>query len=241
MHKNRDEAIRVLRENKNHFIEFLKRTIQQNSFSYINFGTAIESHILPEIIRVLQNAGVLQNTNDYKLATNKNEFPDLTLRTEPPLALELKSGNRCKIDKGTWKSCKNSANDLGTINMWEKKLSMFNGDDIFYIYIEYKFNEDVQEIIDFKIEPFYKFVGKNRVGLLSYREKDGNLRPKDFDEASPIPTLEKFLELLPETKRYRAERIVKKHLAEFTDEEIVELLEVYKEKIEKSKNQSRMY
>lgn len=230
MHKNKEEAIRLLNENKKNLISFLKKTIIYNPLHYKTFGTEIELFILPEVVRILRDGGVIQNVNDYKLASNKNEFPDLIVRTDPPLAFELKSGNRSKLDNGIWKSCKNSANDLGTLNMWEKKLSLFNGEDIYYIYIEYHFTDKVQDIIDVKFEHFYKFVGLNKARLLSYREKDGNLRPKDFDAQSPITSFDQFMKLLPPTKKYRSIRLVTKHLEGITDEDIEEVLKNRKNK-----------
>ena len=77
--------------------------------------------------------------------------------------------------------------------------------------IEYKSGNVTKEITDIQIAPFYKFIGLNRVGLLSYREKDGNLRPKDLFGESQITSFEQFNRLFKKTIIYRSKRIIKKH------------------------------
>jgi hypothetical protein len=62
-----------------------------------------------------------------------------------------------------------------------------------------------------QIAPFYKFLGLNKDGLLKYREKDGNLRPKNFDEISPVKSFDQFKKLFKKTVIYRSRRIIKKH------------------------------
>jgi len=86
----------------------------------------------------------------------------------------------------------------------------------------------LQDIADVKIGPFYKFLDLNDDGFLRYREKDGNLRPKDFDELSPVKTLEQFEKLLPETVPYRSKRIIKKHVENIPEAERVGFLDSLK-------------
>ena len=82
--------------------------------------------------------------------------------------------------------------------------------------------------MDVKIGPFYEFLDLNADGFLRYREKDGNLRPKDFDDLSPVKTLEQFEKLLPETVPYRSKRIIKKHIANIPEEALDDLLDCLK-------------
>jgi hypothetical protein len=210
---DKENIIETLIDSRLIIIAKLKDVIATNSFNYRTFGTSIEDDLFDIIISILKDKNLVTNNDQFRRAKDKNEFPDLTINTYPPIALEAKSGNRSKFDNGVWKTCKNSANDLGTFNSWDKKLSKFNGNDIFFVFIEYNLTDQIKEIIDLKIEPFYKFIGINAVGLLSYREKDGNLRPKDFDEDSPINSFDKFYGLLKKTDIYRSGRIIKKHKA----------------------------
>ena len=127
------------------------------------------------------------------------------------MAIEYKSGNEIKLEKGKWTSCKNSNNDMGTLNNWLSKIKKFGNENIYYVFVIYKFNNVTKEITDVQIAPFYKFIGLNKVGLLSYREKDGNLRPKDLFGESQITSFEQFNRLFKKTIVYRSKRIIKKH------------------------------
>lgn len=219
MYKNRDKAIKTLQEAKPQLITFLKQVIINQKFNYETFGKDIEKHVLPEILRILRLKGIIKSNSDYHLAQNKNEFPELTLFTKPNLAIELKSGNHFKKKKGKWGVCKNSENDMGTLNSWSKKLNKFGGENIYYFFIEYSFNDTKEEIIDIKFEPFYKFLHVT-AGILKYREKDGNLRPKDFDKPSIINSFEDFKSFVAGTEIYRSKRIIKKHFQSLPKKDI---------------------
>ncbi|MEK7665126.1 MAG: hypothetical protein AAB361_03220 [Patescibacteria group bacterium] len=102
---------------------------------------------------------------------------------------------------------------MGTLNTWLKKIKRFGDENIYYIFVIYKINSIDKKLVDVQIAPFYKFIGLNKVGLLRYREKDGNLRPKDFDEPSPVKSFNQFKNLFEKTIIYRSTRIIKKHQA----------------------------
>ncbi|RZD16700.1 MAG: hypothetical protein EVJ46_00210 [Candidatus Acididesulfobacter guangdongensis] len=217
---NITDTIVLLSESKSKILNHLRKVNEENNFNYRTFGTEIEDYVVDILVKILKEAGFINSEDDYNVAKDKNEFPDFTLNTTTPkLALEFKSGNLSKKSDGKWVKCNNSNNDMGTLNKWEEKLSQFGGDNIYYIFIIYNFNDNVKEISDIQIEPFYKFIGINRDGTLKYREKDGNLRPKNFDEPSPITNLSIFEKLLGKTKIYRSKRIIKKHVKEIPIEE----------------------
>lgn len=219
------ECINILLSSREDITKYLQEIIKIHQFSYINFGTAIEPYIKDKLVEIFQQAGIIKNPEDYKVAKDKNEFPDFTLLcSTPPLAIEIKSGNHSKLQKNRWVKCKNSENDMGTLNEWPKKLRKFGGENIFYLLIEYDFTDQGEQIIDVKIAPFYKFLDLNSEGLLRYREKDGNLRPKNFDAEPPVKSLEQFQELLPLTAIYRSKRIITKHLKQLSSEERIEVL-----------------
>ena len=166
------------------------------------------------------------NLPAYRRARNKNEFPDLTLLRRHDIAIEIKAGNRSAYNdkKRVWVKCNNSNNDLGTLESWPGKILKFAGENIYFLFIEYDFTPGHQEIIDIKIDHFYKFVGLNEDGFLSYREKDGNLRPKNFDEPAPLATFEQFRVLFQPTVIYRAKKLIEKHIASVPDAERNEFL-----------------
>jgi hypothetical protein len=157
----------------------------------------------------------------YRQAKNKNKFPDLTLLRRHDIAIEIKAGNRSAFDekKKVWVKCHNSNNDLGTLESWPSKILEFGGENIYFLFLEYDFTSGHKKIIDIKIDHFYRFVGLNEDGFLSYREKDGNLRPKNFDEPAPLDSFEDFQALFQPTVIYRAKRIIQKHIDSIPDAE----------------------
>ncbi len=199
----------------------LQKAIKSSSFNYETFGVAIQIHISEFLINLFKS----NSLNDYAIAKDKNEFPDFTLKTDPPLAIEYKSGNIVQKSKGNWVKKNNSANDMGTLNSWDKKLEQFGGDNIYVIFVIYHIEDSSKEIIDVQIDLFYKFLDLNKDGGLSYREKDGNLRPRDFFATSPITTLEQFEDLRRDTDIYRSKRIIKKHIKHVPEKERRKFLE----------------
>lgn len=190
----------------------LQKVVADGNFNYRTFGTEIENYLSDIIVESFKKNGYILNDDDYKLAPHKNYFPDFSFNKKIPLAIEFKSGNKSQFRNGKWISVKNSENDMGTLNQWPTKIKKFGGENIFYIFIIYNFNDKVQEILKIEIEPFYKFLGLNKKGdVLKYREKDGNLRPKDFDVIAPIKNFKQFESLLDNTNIYRSKRIIIKH------------------------------
>jgi len=205
------DAIKILVGSKKIILTRLEQVVKTGSFNYRTFGTAIEDYISNILIEIFKKNNLIKSDKDYVLAPHKNYFPDFQLKTSPPLAIEYKSGNKSKISKEKWVSCKNSNNDMGTLNTWPEKIKKFGDKNIYYIFIIYNFSDRTKEILDVQIAPFYKFIGLNREGFIKYREKDGNLRPKDFYEKSPIDSFKQFDKLFKKTCAYRSRRVIKKH------------------------------
>lgn len=206
-----DSPIKYLQKSKDEILDYLRKIVRSRDFNYRTFGTAIEEHLSDVLVKFLTDGGYIKGNNDYELASNKNFFPDFILKSTPQLAVEYKTGNRSQCKNGKWISVKNSNNDMGTLSEWPKKIDKFGGENIYYIFVIYNFNEKVKEVIEVKIAPFYEFMGVNSGKVLKYREKDGNLRPKDFDAVSPITNYNQFNKLLNKTIIYRSKRIVIKH------------------------------
>ena len=205
------EAIKILVNSERLILKHLKEVIKIKSFNYKTFGVDIEDYISDILIKIFKENKLVKDKNDYKLAPHKNHFPDFELKTSPSLAIEYKSGNVIKLSKGRWVNCKNSNNDMGTLNSWPEKIKKFERENIYYIFVIYKLNKQFKKIIDVQIAPFYEFIGLNKDGMLRYREKDGNLRPKDFYEKSLINSFKQFNDLFKKTCDYRSRRIIKKH------------------------------
>lgn len=205
------EAIKALLSSRTQILRYLKQAVGAGSFDYRTFGTAIEKHLSDVIMEVFKKSGFIKSRDDYNLAPHKNYFPDFELKTSPPIAIEFKSGNRKQNRRGKWIEVKNSENDMGTLSEWPKRIDKFGGKNIYYIFVIYNFDEKTKQVQSIEIAPFYEFLGLNRARSLKYREKDGNLRPKNFDARPPVKTLEQFENLFNKTVVYRSKRIIKKH------------------------------
>jgi hypothetical protein len=210
MNKNL-KATRILKASRRFILNSLRRVIINRTFNYRTFGTEIEDYLSDILVEIFKKRRIIKTDKDYALAPDKNYFPDFELKVKPPLAIDYKTGNASKLSDGKWVNCKNSNNDLGTLNSWPKKIKKFGGDNIYYIFVVYNFNTNQKKIVDVQIAPFYEFVGLNRVGVLRYREKDGNLRPKDFFVRPLISSFTKFSNLLEKTIAFRSKRIIIKH------------------------------
>ncbi|MBU2539745.1 hypothetical protein KJ786_01105 [Patescibacteria group bacterium] len=209
--KNPKEAIAYLKSSKNKILNYLKKVVNDKDFNYRTFGTAIEEHLTEVLIKLFKEGGFIKSNRDYIVAPDKNYFPDLELKTKPPLAIEFKSGNSSQYRKGKWVTVKNSENDMGTLNKWPLKIAKFGGENIYYIFVFYNLNDRAKEVLNIEIAPFYQFIGLSGGKVLKYREKDGNLRPKDFKIEPSIKTLKQFEGLFIKTVVYRSKRIIKKH------------------------------
>lgn len=207
--KVRAKAIKVLLSSREDILDHLREVVASGSFNYRTFGTDVENHISDVLVNNFKKAGLIKGDGDYFLAPDKNHFPDLELKITS-LAIEYKSGNRSKLSKGRWVITNNSNNDMGTFNSWPGKIKKFGGNNIFYIFVVYNFNDQSKEIIDVQIAPFYEFIGLNNKGL-KYREKDGNLRPKDFFKQPLIKSFDQFRKLFNTTNKFRSKRIITKH------------------------------
>ena len=213
---NLKEAKQILQNAKGDINSVVTAVMESRTFSYETFGKEIEPFVLDSLIEVFNKSG----QKKLRKAKNKNEFPDLTVTlSDGLLAADIKTGNHFKKSNGRWVSCNNSNNDLGTIRSWPDKLQKFGGDNIFFIFVEYSITDTLHQVEEIRIAPFYKFLDISSHGLLKYRKKDGNLRPKDFDAPSPIDSVEKFTVLLKATEIERAKSIIEEHIKTIPKEE----------------------
>ncbi len=172
---------------------YLNNSKSVNDIDYKVFGTSIEQEI-----------GNFFKDKKYSLlvAKDKNEFPDFRYKYDT--AIEIKSSIYGE----------NPANDMGTLNSWKDKMNKF--DNIFVIFIFYEKEKKNNRIAEIFYDKVWNFIGINRDGFLSYREKDGNLRPKKFsdmkDNVCYVEDKNDFIKKIDETIVYRSKRIINKHL-----------------------------
>jgi len=103
--------------------------------------------------------------------------------------------------------------------------------NIFCIFVKYSIDDNSIITIDnIYIDYLYKFVGrrneKSKI-LTKYREKDGNLRPKnweDFDNStSYFNSLEEFRKALLLTQKYRSLQLILKNLETLSTDELLDI------------------
>lgn len=221
--------IQCLTSSQKQIVEKLSDIVRSDMrYKYETFGKDIESPLVEIITDILISKKIIDDKSIIKPSSNKNEFPDMKISSTPVLAIEFKSGNHCKKEGSRWVSCSNSNNDLGTLNKWDEKLESFGGENIYYVFVEYAFSDERRDIVDVKIDPFYKFLDLNRDGVLKYRKKDGNLRPKNFDSTPKVTSLEMFQNLLNKTNIHRAKSLIEQYITMIPKDERDEYLETLK-------------
>lgn len=171
--------------------------ISTGNFGYETFGKDFESIAFSGLIKAFPEA---------KLSTNKNSFPDISIGT---LAVDIKCANVVKKDGDCWKTVDKPANDLGTLRSWKGKASKF--EEIYFLFVEYHFDDDVHRLVNFHLKPAHHFAGYTN-GKISYRLKDGNVRPrsfKDFLSPSLFSSMQHFLDEVDKAEVHRRNKIVR--------------------------------
>lgn len=198
-------------------LEYLKENLPKKIIdggynSYEILGKEAEIPISDTIEEYLQLLGISYIS---KRAKTKNDFPDLEIEVNgTKYALEHKAGV-CNI-KGVIKN--SAANDMGTINAYPNKIKKY-GDNIYCTFVKYVvLDDDTINIENIYFDKIYTFIGRG-TGFstqLQYREKDGNLRPKNWSDMDNnviyFENLEAFKNSLIETTKFRSERIAIKHI-----------------------------
>ena len=201
---------------KEYILDNLQQKVTDQGLNdYSIFGKEVEEPI-SDLIEEFLNDNEIEYTAIR--AKSKNDFPDLKLTIDGvEYALEHKAGE----------SSKGPDNDLGTLNAYPEKIDKF-GDRIYCTFVKYSKATDGNGIVvnDIFFDKIYRFVGQfpssERTDILKYRKKDGNLRPKvwnDFENGQVYTdTLEDFINNISETVAYRAEQIVLQYIKDLTPE-----------------------
>ena len=192
---------------------------------YETFGKDIEEPIQKFLEKKLKNI-------KFQFASNKNVYPDIKL-PDYDISIDIKSGSTKNKDGDIFKKVTNSCNDLGTINSWINK-KIHQSKKHYLIFVKYTpddYGNNIK-IDEIYFNHIYYFVGMKN-NILSYREKDGNLRPKSFHEFnnSNIKDYKHFLECLHNTDKIRAKKICKKkydYLKNIlSEEELIQFLDTF--------------
>lgn len=206
------DLLLVKREIEIYILKYLQKAVADNEYKYSTFGKDAE----PLMALGIKNYFIKKHNfleTDFVEAPGKNDFPDLKFNTK---AVEFKCA----------KFNKEPGNDLGTLNSWPSKIDKFN-DNIYYLFVSYDEVNGQVKIENVYFDKFYKFIGVNSAGLLKYREKDGNLRPKSWSDfttnKSYFNSLENFKKALVLTDEYRSARIVNKHIIKMNKSDLKKL------------------
>lgn len=192
---------------------------------YEIFGKEVEDPISDLIEDYLNDNEIPYKS---KRAENKNDFPDLELIIDGvKYAFEHKAGE-----------ASNNANDLGTLNAYPDKIKKY-GDNIYCVYIKYSKATENNGIVinDIYFDKIYRFIGKTAAkdGILKYRKKDGNLRPKVWSDFASntvyFNTLAEFQKAIQNTIEYRAEKLVLQHIESLNEESLKRVLKYINKKI----------
>ncbi len=204
-----------LADNKKEIETFVKNylsgAVKNNSYDYTTFGKVVEDLIADSLDSFFSTKYGI-GKDQCKRAKNKNDFPDYLLLEK--YAIDFKSA----IDS------QEPENDLGTINSWPDKINKFGGNNIYFLFVKYSIhNDNTVTICEVYFDNFYKFIGKSKLNLLKYREKDGNLRPKTWkcfsENINEWNTLEEFNSAFERTKSTRARRLVEKYYEDMNSED----------------------
>jgi hypothetical protein len=206
---NLKQAKEVLVGCEGTILKEISRLMTKRKFAYETFGKDIEM----DVVALIEKKFCDNGHNQFRRALNKNDFPELTvILSDGQLAIDIKAGNHCKKKGTKWCSCSNSNNDLGTIRSWPEKLRKFGGENIYFVFVEYCINDTTHELRKITIAPFYMFLDVNSSGLLKYREKDGHLRPRNFNAKPVITSMAKFNALFRTTEIQRSKNIMRQHI-----------------------------
>ncbi|ELB2056874.1 hypothetical protein QNZ53_002082 [Vibrio parahaemolyticus] len=205
----------------------LQEEVNQQSLSdYEIFGKQVEGLVCNLVSNYFEES---EFSATFSRAKNKNEFPDLKVTVNSVnYALEIKAGE----------SSTGPGNDMGTLRAYPKKLEDYN-DNIYCIFIKYSKPTGTGLIVvnDVYFEKIYKFIGRMSGNplLLKYRKKDGNLRPKcwnDFESSTNyFSTKSEFETAIVHTNSYRSESIIIEHLERLSDSALNKVKRIIEEKV----------
>jgi hypothetical protein len=213
----KEEGIKnLIRDMSSYLKNDINSQIKEEKIGYRSSGVLIENLATDALRRYFKE----NYSAVFSVAKDKNDFPDCRVKikegdNEENLFFEIKSAI----------STKNPANDLGTLgSFWKdhlvKKVGLDNIKNLFLAFLQYSTDKSgvAKNIEQVYIAHYFKFIGTTKDSFLSYHEKDGNMRPKSWDDINKLKVpllnneeLENFLVQYYTTVLYRSSRIIKKH------------------------------
>lgn len=138
------------------------------------------------------------------------------------------AGKKVLLSIKSAKAGETPGNDLGTFNSYEKKKMTYAA--AYEIWIFYSSEEKTKTITQVFFNRSFYFIGKHQAaGGVNYREKDGNMRPKNWrsfvENKNEWQSYEEFEIAFDVSQKYRANRVVLKQLPFMTDETRLHLLQ----------------
>lgn len=186
----------------------IKKFVAQTSHGYETFGKEVETPCVESLLRELKRRNLI---NDFKIASHKNEFPDLAVvetKEGKNIAIDVKSSNHSTMKAGMWRKSNTPANDLGTFKTLPEHVEEWGGENIYFLWVHYNFTDEKREIVKIEFDNFYKFVGVNKENLLKYRIADGKIRPKTYSQKAFFNNYSDFYKLFEKTNVARKEKII---------------------------------
>lgn len=163
--------------------------IQKQQASYHVSGKTIENIATKKVLDFFKE-NKKTKVLDSRIPKTKTEWPDLTLKMDWSQG-SLKTFFEIKAADSSGEP----ANDLGTLkSLWKKHilddLGPSNLDNLFMVFVKYsKKDGQITDVDKVYVAHYFKFIGTRKVGsveILKYRKKDGNTRPKTWEEIENI-------------------------------------------------------
>ena len=183
-----------------------------NNINYETFGKDVESPLIQELIKRLGEKGF----KEFIIAPDKNAFPDLEI-TDPHgtrYAIDIKSVNHSKREKGKWGKQGSPGNDLGSFDKLKEVHTTYDPENVFFAFVHYNYNDRCPgEVLNIELDNHYAFFGKNKDGFIKYRLGDGKVRPKTFKQKSFFEDAKQMLSMLHRSEQHWSQQLAKKAIA----------------------------
>lgn len=189
-----------------------------------------EKQVIKEFIAIVKALPITIKIDfvEGEAGSDKNRLADLLVRSE---------NEKILISVKASRSNKDSANDLGTLRQYPEKKAAYSA--CYDIWIKYDDSNKPIEVKGVYFDRSYKFVGRMSKAYgegVSYRKKDGNMRPKSwemFDNGTSYwNTLDEFELGIARSRSFRANSLVQQHLEDMTDEDGLALYQELKKRFD---------
>lgn len=209
--------------------EKIKSFVAQSDYSVV--WKEYEDKAIVEMVRILNTKFSELSEEIFErgeVGKSKNRLADLLVRHK---------NEKILISVKACRASQNPANDLGTFRQYPTKRKNYSA--IFDIWVRYEDSTLPPKVTGVFFDRSFKFVGKMTiVEGVSYRKKDGNMRPKPwsmFDNGTSYwNTLEEFEAGFQASLKFRASSLVKEHLKNMSDDDKQSIYDSLKEEYGKN-------